>query len=145
VKPGVILDVDGQRIGEHQGLAFYTIGQRKGLGVASTDPLYVIEKDTRQNALIVGHKDDLGRIELIAAQMQWVSGIAPNAPFRAQVKIRYKAQDAWAWVTPIENQHVRITFDQPLRDITPGQAAVLYDGEVCLGGGIIQPSRGINS
>ncbi len=144
VKPGVIYNTAGQRIGEHQGLAYYTIGQRKGLGVASPTPLYVIDKDIRQNALIVGSKDDLGGMELIAAQVKWVSGIAPAAPFRAEVKIRYKAQEAWAWATPIENQQVRIAFDQPLRDITPGQAAVLYDGEVCLGGGIIQPSRGKN-
>jgi tRNA-specific 2-thiouridylase len=144
-KPGMILNTEGQLIGKHQGLAFYTIGQRKGLGVTSPEPLYVIEKDFRQNALIVGHKDDLGRDELVAAQLQWVSGIAPAEPIRAQVKIRYKAQEAWAWVTPIEDQCVRIAFDQPLRDITPGQAAVLYDGEVCLGGGIIQPYRGKNS
>ena len=145
VQPGAILNTEGQIIGEHQGLAFYTIGQRKGLGIGSSEPLYVIDKDIQQNALIIGHKDDLGRSQLVANQMQWISGSAPAEPIRAQVKIRYKAQDAWAWVTPIEEQRVRIVFDQPLRDITPGQAAVLYDGEVCLGGGIIQPSRGKNS
>lgn len=145
VKPGVILDTEGQVIGKHQGLAFYTIGQRKGLGVITSEPLYVIDKDIHQNALIIGHKDDLGISELIAARMQWISGIAPYEPIRSKVKIRYKAQEAWAWVTPIEDKSVRIAFDQTLRDITPGQAAVLYDGEVCLGGGIIQPSRGNNS
>jgi tRNA-specific 2-thiouridylase len=142
VRPGAIYNLDGQRIGEHQGLAFYTIGQRKGLGISNPDPLYVIDKDTSRNALIVGNMKDLGRMELIAAQMQWVSGFAPVEPFRAQVKIRYKAREAWAWVMPMENQQVRIAFDQPLRDITPGQAAVIYEDEVCLGGGIIQTTAG---
>lgn len=145
MKPGAILNKEGQLIGEHQGLAFYTIGQRKGLGVTSPEPLYVIDKDIQQNALIIGHKDDLGRSELVAAQMQWVSGMSLSEPIRAQVKIRYKAQEAWAWITPIEDQRVRIAFDQALRDITPGQAAVIYDGEICLGGGIIQSFRGKNS
>jgi tRNA-specific 2-thiouridylase len=138
IAPGAIFNAEGEKLGEHQGLAFYTIGQRKGLGIASSEPLYVIDKDTHRNALIVGKKTDLGRAELIAGPMHWVSDVAPVAPFRAQVKIRYKAPEAPAGITPLENQHIKIAFDQPLRDITPGQAAVLYDDKVCLGGGIIQ-------
>jgi tRNA-specific 2-thiouridylase len=138
IKPGAILNTEGQQVGEHQGLAFYTIGQRKGLGIASSEPLYVVDKDTSRNALIVGKTADLGKTELIAAPMHWVSGDAPVAPFRAQVKIRYKAPEALAWITPLANQQIHVTLDQPLRDITPGQAAVLYDDQVCLGGGIIQ-------
>jgi tRNA-specific 2-thiouridylase len=140
IKPGVIFSRDGQRLGEHQGLAFYTIGQRKGLGISSPSPLYVIEKDFQHNTLIVGSNEDLGRTELTATSVRWISGVPPSVPLRAQVKIRYKASEAWAWVTPIEDTSIRVVFDQPLRDITPGQAAVIYDGEVCLGGGIIQSS-----
>lgn len=136
--PGPILNRAGKVLGQHQGLAFYTIGQRKGLGIASPQPLYVIEKDLQRNALIVGQKDELGGRELLAADVNWISGSSPQAPFRAQVKIRYKAQLAAATVTPLENQQARVIFDEPLRDITPGQAAVFYQDDLCLGGGIIQ-------
>jgi len=137
-RPGPIITRQGQLLGEHQGLAFYTIGQRKGLGIAAPQPLYVIEKDLQHNALIVGTSDELGKRELVATHVNWISGDTPEAPFRAQVKIRYKAQEVWATVTPLEDQRVHVLFDAPVRDITPGQAAVFYQDDVCLGGGIIQ-------
>jgi tRNA-specific 2-thiouridylase len=136
-RPGPILDRQGRQMGTHPGLAFYTIGQRKGLGIASPAPLYVLEKDTAQNALIVGPSEELGKRELVAERVNWVSGEATPAPFRAQVKIRYRASLAWGTVTPLEGERAQVTFDDPLRDITPGQAAVFYEGEVVLGGGII--------
>lgn len=136
--PGPILTGNGQVIGHHQGLAFYTIGQRKGLGVASPLPLYVLDKDIQRNALIVGNKEQLGRQELIASGVNWIAGQIPSAAFRAQVKIRYKAHDAWAIVTPMPGKGASVVFEEPLRDITPGQAAVFYEDEVCLGGGVIQ-------
>ena len=136
--PGPILDPQGRQIGDHQGLAFYTIGQRKGLGLASQRPLYVLAKDRERNALIVGHEEDLGADELVAGQAHWVSAVAPaGEPWRAQVKIRYKAPYVWGTVTSLPDQQFHVRFDQPLRDITPGQAAVLYSGDVCLGGGTI--------
>lgn len=139
-QPGPILKSDGDEIGEHQGLAFYTIGQRKGLGLSSPRPLYVLAKDTSRNALIVGGVEELGQDELIAGPVHWVSGQAPDKDeVRAQVKIRYTAPLVWGTVTLLPNERIHVRFDQPLRDITPGQAAVLYDGEMCLGGGIIQP------
>ena len=138
-QPGQILTRDGQLLGEHQGLAFYTIGQRKGLGVASPTPLYVIEKDVRRNALIVGRKEELGQQELAVSGVNWIAGESPTGVFRAEVKIRYTAQEVWATITPLEGQQAHVRFDQPLRDITPGQAAVFYVDQVCLGGGIIQP------
>ena len=138
VRPGPILDREGTELGEHQGLAFYTIGQRKGLGIASLQPLYVLSKDISRNALVVGPANQLGRRELSAASFNWLAGETPAGPFRAEVKIRYKAHYAWATVTPLETDRVYIRFDEPLRDITPGQAAVVYTGEVCLGGGVIQ-------
>lgn len=138
VQPGKIVTTTGDVIGEHQGLAFYTIGQRKGLGIAAPDPLYVIKKDLQANILVVGPEADLGQRELNAAEMNWIAGEPPAAPVRVQAKIRYKATEAWAEVTPLPEGQVRVCFDQPLRDITPGQRVVFYQGEECLGGGTIQ-------
>jgi tRNA-specific 2-thiouridylase len=137
-QPGPIINRAGKEIGRHQGLAFYTIGQRKGLGISSSQPLYVLEKDMQQNTLVVGSKEELGQSELIAQDVNWVSGEAPPGKIRAQVKIRYKAQEAWADVTPMENNCAHICFDESVRDITPGQAAVFYQDEICLGGGVIR-------
>jgi len=135
--PGLIVRRDGQVLGEHQGLAYYTIGQRKGLGLASPVPLYVLGKDIATNSLVVGLGEELGGAELIAGPVSWVSGEVPGGPFRAEVKIRYTAREAWGEVTPLEGDRVRVRFDEPQRDITPGQAAVLYDGDLLLGGGLI--------
>lgn len=136
--PGPIVRADGRVLGEHQGLPFYTIGQRKGIGVSAAEPLYVIGTRSADNALIVGTAEELGREVLTAKRVHWVSGQVPAAPFRAQVKIRYKAAPAWGLVSPLPDNRLHIQFDQHLRDITPGQAAVIYDGVVCLGGGIIE-------
>lgn len=138
VRPGQIVDTSGQVLGEHQGLAFYTIGQRKGLGVASAEPLYVLKKDLQSNNLVVGLETELGQRELMAAEINWVSGQAPAGVIRAQVKIRYKAVEAWATLTPSGADRAAVVFDQPLRDITPGQRVVFYQDEECFGGGTIQ-------
>lgn len=135
--PGPILATDGIVLGEHQGLAFYTIGQRKGLGLSSLEAYYVIEKDLAKNALIVGGQAELGKRELTAVNVNWVGGGAPAEHFRAQVKIRYKAADVPALVSVIHPDQVHVAFNQTVRDITPGQAAVFYDDQVCLGGGTI--------
>ena len=135
--PGPILDQHGAQLGTHQGLAFYTIGQRKGLRIAAPHPLYVLQKDASRNALIIGPAEELGQAELVAVNPHWISGQAPEGPFRAQVKIRYKARLESGLVTPQPSGSFHIRFDSPLRDITHGQAAVLYDGETCLGGGTI--------
>jgi tRNA-specific 2-thiouridylase len=136
-KPGMILDMEGQSIGLHEGLAFYTIGQRKGLGIASPVPLYVLEKNLNDNVLVVGPKEALGKSSFQAKEVNWVSGTAPVSPFRADVKIRYKAAYAGCTATMQEENFIQVQLDEPLRDITSGQAAVFYDGEICLGGGII--------
>lgn len=137
LKSGEIVTRDGTTIGSHNGLANYTIGQRKGLGVASPVPLYVITKDAVRNTLIVGTQDELGSKELTARDVNWVSGEAPHEPFRAEVKIRYTAKEAEAWVTPMEAGQAQVAFEAPQRDITAGQAAVFYQNDVVIGGGII--------
>jgi tRNA-uridine 2-sulfurtransferase len=139
--PGPIFTRDGKEIGRHQGLAFYTIGQRKGLGVASQIPLYVLDKEVAKNALIVGPVEQLGKSSLWAGQLNWVSNETPTQRFRAQVKIRYKAQPAWGEISPMMNGQIQVRFDEPLRDITPGQAAVFYDGDYVIGGGIIHSAE----
>lgn len=140
IRPGPIETVEGVVIGQHQGLPFYTIGQRKGLGVAGPEPLYVVGTRPEANTLVVGPAAALGQAALTAGRVNWTSGAAPTAPFRAQVKIRYKAPPMPATITPLPEARMHVQFDQRLRDITPGQAAVVYDGEVCLGGGVILPA-----
>jgi tRNA-specific 2-thiouridylase len=137
LKPGEIVTREGQAIGSHNGLANYTIGQRKGLGVASPVPLYVITKDAVRNTLIVGTQEQLGSKELVARDVNWVSGETPREPFRAEVKIRYTAKEAEALITPNGEGQAQVTFDAPQRDITAGQAAVFYQNDVVIGGGII--------
>jgi len=137
IQPGPIY-MDGKQVGEHHGLVNYTIGQRKGLGIASPDPLYVIAKDMQQNALLVGKADQLGRERLSADRIHWITGEPPESPFRAQIKIRYKAKPAWAQIYPDGTERAQVHLEQPARDITPGQAVVFYHDEECLGGGIIQ-------
>lgn len=138
LQEGEIVTVDGKVIGHHNGLANYTIGQRKGLGIASSMPLYVITKQAVHNTLVVGTLDELGTRELTARDVNWMSGKAPHEPFRAEVKIRYTAKEAEAVVTPMNNgEQVQVRFDAPQRDITAGQAAVFYQGDLLIGGGII--------
>ncbi len=137
LQPGEILTRDGRTVGMHTGLANYTIGQRKGLGIASPVPLYVLRKDSLANSLIVGTQDELGSRELVARDVNWLSREAPRESFRAEVKIRYTAKEAEAWVTPLEGNRARVEFDAPQRDITAGQAAVFFQGDLLVGGGII--------
>jgi len=138
LQSGDIVTTEGKVVGQHNGLANYTIGQRKGLGVFSPDPLYVITKDATQNRLVIGAADELGFSELTAHDVNWISGEAPKESFRALVKIRYSAKEVEAWVSPQEQNQATVRFDHPVRDVTAGQAAVFYQDELMLGGGIIQ-------
>lgn len=137
LREGEIITTDGRSLGRHNGLANYTIGQRKGLNIASPVPLYVITKQALQNTLVVGTLDELGFFELTARDVNWTSGRVPNGPFRAQVKIRYTAKEVEALVSPLEGELVSVKFDAPARDVTAGQAAVFYQGDEVIGGGII--------
>lgn len=137
VRPGPILDTAGQEIGRHKGLPFYTVGQRRGLGIAAPEALYVIRLDMDHNALVVGPARELGQQALVAREVSYVSGSLPDKPVRVQAKIRYKAALADALWIPLEQDKAQVEFDAPLRDITPGQAIVAYLGDTVLGGGII--------
>jgi tRNA-specific 2-thiouridylase len=126
----------GKILGQHQGLAFYTIGQRKGLP-AYTQALYVIEKDPLTNTLIVGTTDELGKTSFYVADPNWISGTTTDFPLNCDVKIRYRAKLAPAQLTLTNNGNVLVELADPLRDITPGQAAVFYQDDLVLGGGTI--------
>lgn len=134
---GEIVTPDGNVIGQHTGLANYTIGQRKGLNVQSAVPLYVMKKNASSNTLIVGTESQLGTSELFVRDVNWQSGDVPTEAFYADVKIRYTAKEVKAWVMPMEQNQVQIKFDAPVRDATAGQAAVFYQEDVLIGGGII--------
>ncbi len=138
VQPGPIFNTAGELLGQHQGLAYYTVGQRKGLTVFNARPLYVIRLDRATNSLVVGTLEELGRTELTAHQVTYLSGQPPAEMIEVTAKIRYKAHEVPATLTPCPDDRVQLTFTMPLRDITPGQSVVFYQGETVLGGGIIE-------
>ncbi len=140
-KPGEIKNIRGETIGNHTGLANYTVGQRKGLGIPSLVPLYVISKDAAANTIVVDEKTKLGQDFCSVGEVNWITGQVPVKPIQAQIKIRYKAKETPGMVEPEGTGNVSIRFDSQLRDITPGQAAVFYDGDEVLGGGIILSTR----
>jgi tRNA-specific 2-thiouridylase len=136
---GEIVDREGHVLGEHAGVHRFTVGQRRGLGIAAREPLYVIATEPAAQRVIVGRNDDLLRARMAVGQVNWIS-IAPiSAPIRAQVRIRNKHIPASATVTPTADPtRVEVHFDEPQRAVTPGQGAVLYSGELVLGGGWIE-------
>ncbi|HYM00452.1 MAG TPA: tRNA 2-thiouridine(34) synthase MnmA [Blastocatellia bacterium] len=138
---GPITTPDGQEIGEHSGLHRFTIGQRRGIGIASSDPLYVIKIDVPLNKLVVGRRDDLYGHSLIANGVNWLSRGEPSEPIRADVRIRYRSPEAAATITPLGAGYVRVKFDAPQPAITPGQAVVFYENDAVLGGGWIEKSE----
>ena len=140
ITPGAIVNNAGTVLGEHQGLPFYTIGQRKGLGVTASEPLFVLRLEVAKNTVVVGPAQELGRDRLTAHDVNWIAGQPPVHPIEAQVKIRYKARPVPATVLPLADNRVEVRFNSPLRDITSGQGAVFYQDELCLGGGLIEPT-----
>ena len=137
IHAGEIKTAEGAVVGEHAGLHRYTIGQRRGIGIAASEPLYVVKIDVPRNELVVGKRDELYGRSFFAAGVNWVAIAAPEEPVRASVRIRYRAIEAPATITPLEAGRVRVEFDEPQAAITPGQAAVFYDGDVVVGGGWI--------
>lgn len=138
---GDIVTADGKVIGHHDGVAFYTVGQRRGLGISNPTPLYVLRLDPEGNRVIVGDDDDLYSREFTVRQINWVALEAPSEEFSADVKIRYLHRAAPATVTPLGNGTAQVRFGTPERAITPGQSAVFYDGDVVLGGGVIESGK----
>ncbi len=139
-QPGEIVDQAGRVLGQHDGTHHYTIGQRKGIGIAAAEPLYVIGIDVGRNRVIVGDRTSAHQTECTVQRVNWVSIPAPNAPIRAEAQSRYRATPVGATIVPLndDSSRVKITFDQPQFGLTPGQAAVWYDGDLLLGGGIIE-------
>jgi tRNA-specific 2-thiouridylase len=137
LEAGEITNSDGAIIGEHAGLHRYTIGQRRGIRIASSEPLYVVKIDVPRNQLVVGKRSELYGKSLVATGVNWLAIAQPDGPVRSRVRIRYRAEEAPATLTPIETGRVRVEFDEPQPAITPGQAAVFYDGDVVVGGGWI--------
>jgi tRNA-specific 2-thiouridylase len=135
---GNIVNQHGQTLGKHDGLPFYTIGQRKGLGLSASEPLYVLEKNPKSNRLVVGPRRALGRSRFRVNQVNWVSGMKPEGMIQAEIRVRYKAQEVNGLIVMQSDDEADIELTQPVPDVTPGQAAVFYDGEICLGGGIIR-------
>jgi tRNA-specific 2-thiouridylase len=135
---GEIVTADGRKLGEHDGVHHFTVGQRKGLGIATGEPLYVIATDPQSQRVTVGRNDELLRASLAASEVNWVSIAGLPAPVRAQVKIRNRHAAAAATLYPTADAaRVEVRFDEPQRAVTPGQAAVFYDGDLVLGGGWI--------
>ncbi len=137
MQPGPIRDTAGRRLGEHRGLAAYTIGQRKGLNISAPEPLYVLAIQPGENTLIVGPADELGRDRCLVENMHYIKGDAPHSRFRAEAQIRYRADPASVTVSSMPGERANVQFDEPQMGITPGQFLVLYEGDVVLGGGAI--------
>lgn len=144
--PGGIKTADGELIGTHDGLAFYTLGQRGGLGIggmsqASGEPWYVVGKDLATNTLVVAQGHDhplLFTNALQAGALSWVAGEPPAVPFRGHAKVRYRQSDQPCHIESIDAGRAQVRFDQPQRAVTPGQHVVFYDGDECIGGGMIE-------
>jgi tRNA-specific 2-thiouridylase len=136
---GAIVTTDGRQLGEHDGVHHFTVGQRKGLGIATGEPLYVISTDAASQRVVVGGNDDLLCARFFAKRVNWISIAGVTAPVRAQVKIRNKHAGALSTLVATEDPaRVEVVFDEPQRAVTPGQGAVFYDADLVLGGGWIE-------
>jgi tRNA-specific 2-thiouridylase len=140
-RSGPIVNIEGQVMGHHSGIIHFTVGQRRGLGIAAPHPLYVLEINTPKNEIVVGPNDFLYKIDLLADQINWISGDKFVSPGPAKARIRYKHKEAEALLVTLDSEKIRVEFEKPQRAITPGQAVVFYDGDVVLGGGTIISSE----
>lgn len=134
---GELVDSSGRVIGTHRGLHHYTVGQRRGIGIAADHPLYVISIDSAKNRVVVGSSEELLSREFTATGVNWIALDSPESPVRAAVRVRYRHEPAPATITPLPNCQAGICFDEPQRAITPGQATVFYRGDEVVGGGWI--------
>lgn len=141
IMPGPIVDIRGEVLGEHRGIPFYTIGQRRGLGIARGFPLYVIAIDRGKNKIIVGEKKDTYRVEFIASEVNWIGRDKIDPSLKIKAKIRYNHHEGEVMVTPLPHGRTKVIFEKPQLAITPGQAAVFYQGDEVVGGGWIEEVR----
>ncbi|NLX70575.1 MAG: tRNA 2-thiouridine(34) synthase MnmA [Clostridiales bacterium] len=137
VAPGYFVDTQGNVLGKHKGIIHYTIGQRKGLGISLGHPMYVVDIDPENNTVILGRDHEVYSREMLVDDVNLISVTSIDSPIRASVKIRYTAKEAPATIYPYEDDTLRVVFDEPQRAITPGQAAVIYQDDLVVGGGII--------
>ncbi|MEM9153299.1 MAG: tRNA 2-thiouridine(34) synthase MnmA [Cyanobacteria bacterium P01_F01_bin.3] len=141
-REGDIVNLEGQVLGKHQGVHHYTIGQRKGLGIAAAKPLYVVGLDAKNNQVVVGDRDSIQSTECTVSRVNWVSIPKPNVPISANVQLRYRSKPVPVTVIPLDDSHlgqrVKLVFTEPQVGVTPGQAAVWYDHDLVLGGGILE-------
>ena len=137
-KAGSIINSKGQILGKHQGISHYTIGQRKGLGIAAATPLYVVEIDAEKNVIVLADAEESLRDVLIVSEAVFSDGLSLKAKRAVKVKIRYNAKPVDAFIEPdiVEGQ-IKVTFKLPMRGVAPGQAAVFYENDYCIGGGTI--------
>ena len=135
---GDFVDTTGRVLGRHKGIIHYTLGQRKGLGIAAGEPLYVVMIDAETIRVVLGKNSDLFSRELEADGFNWIACDEPSEPLRVKAKVRYRQAEQWATVTVTAPGRVRVVFDEPQRAITRGQAVVLYDGDTVVGGGVIR-------
>jgi tRNA-specific 2-thiouridylase len=140
IKPGHFIDTEGNVIGKHQGISNFTIGQRKGLGIAAGNPLYVVEIRPETNEVVLGRNDEVFANRLQASNMNWIAFAELDRPLEVEVKIRYSAKPVLALVSPVDTDQVTVEFQSPQRAVTPGQAVVFYQGDLVLGGGTIDRS-----
>lgn len=136
-KPGLFVDRDGRALGEHMGIEHYTVGQRRGLGVSFGEPMYVVAVRPEDNTVVLGPNEALFSRKVFVPDFHWISGEPPSEPLRGKAKIRYRHREQPVTVYPTAEGGVKLLFDEPQRAPTPGQAAVLYDGDIVLGGGTI--------
>ncbi len=136
-QPGEFVDSEGNVLGKHRGIPYYTIGQRKGLGVSFGKPMYVTKIEPAGNRVWLGPEGSQYRDSLLAGALNWIAFENPEQPFSAQAKIRYQAEPADAEVIPQQDGNARVVFREPQRSVTPGQAVVFYRGDLVLGGGVI--------
>lgn len=144
-EPGNFVDQEGHVLGQHKGIICYTIGQRKGLGLALQEPMYVCRIDPKTNTVVLGRDRDLWSKELTAKDFHWISGEVPAGTQRIKAKIRYRHQEQWANAEITGPDSIHLVFDESQRAITCGQSVVLYDGDVVVGGGTINGLCGSGS
>jgi len=141
IKVGEFVDLDGNVLGQHEGITKYTIGQRKGIGISFGKPMFVVDIDVENNRVVLGNNEDLLTKELIANDLNWISIDRLDTDMKVMAKIRYKAKEDEAIIKPLDKDNVHVIFEKAQRAVTQGQSIVFYNDDIVVGGGIIQPSK----